>query len=648
MPGSFSVTKPDPDVTQALQALGKRRLVLAIHDASFPGSPGADPGRGTPYSAAADDFVRWLRGLGFDGLMLGPQGMTSRDNPSPYDGTLFSRNTLNIDHAGLAQDPVWGGIVGVSGRARTAPDGGFERVRHAAVFDASKAALAGVHAALADARTRGDPGAAAADRALAAFRDLHRDWLEPDALYFALAGHHGGRHQRDWPSALECRLMRPRPGEEAAAGARRRQLRRELAGAIERHALGQLLVHRQHAAWRARLAHHGLELYGDLQVGFSPCDDWQRAPLCLDGYRMGAPPSRTNPEGQPWGYRVYDPRRYRDTGGAPGPVLRFLEARVAKMLDEFDGLRIDHPHGLVCPWVYRDDDPDPFHAVRAGARLFASPSLADHPPLAEFAIPRPGQLDAGAARHADGWVRALDDAQVSRYGILLDAVVDAVKARGGGTDEVVCEVLSTCPYPLARVMARHGLGRFRVTQKANVHDPRDVYRSENAKREDWIMVGNHDTAPLWPLARGWAGTQAGHEQAQYLASRLCPDGAAERMAGRLAGDHRLLAAAKFADVFASPCAHVLVFFADLLGLDSQYNRPGTVSEENWSLRVPADYARRHAGEAARGEALHLPRVLAMAIRARGRGFAEAHRDLLARLDSRAGALDVDAAARAPE
>jgi hypothetical protein len=92
-------------------------------------------------------------------------------------------------------------------------------------------------------------------------------------------------------------------------------------------------------------------------------------------------------------------------------------------------------------------------------------------------------------------------------------------------------------------------------------------------------------------------------------------------------------------VFASPAAHVLVFFPDLLGLEEVYNRPGTVSDENWSLRVPPDYARRYAEASERGEALHLPRVLAMAMRARGRGFTEAHRGLVERLEARGRASD---------
>ena len=31
----------------------------------------------------------------------------------------------------------------------------------------------------------------------------------------------------------------------------------------------------------------------------------------------------------------------------------------------------------------------------------------------------------------------------------------------------------------------------------------DVYRGENARAADWIMVGNHDTPPIWQLVESW-------------------------------------------------------------------------------------------------------------------------------------------------
>ena len=164
---------------------------------------------------------------------------------------------------------------------------------------------------------------------------------------------------------------------------------------------------------------------------------------------------------------------------------------------------------------------------------------------------RPEQIDRGVPRHADDWVRDLDEAQVARYAVLFDAMVAAARAHGRGVADLVCEVLSTQPYPLARVMVRHGLGRFRVTQKARLDDPDDVYRSENTEARGLDHGGQPRHPPLWRLADGWPGTDAGRVQAEYLARRLVPDGDAGPLARALAADSRRLVHAKAADLFAS-------------------------------------------------------------------------------------------------
>jgi hypothetical protein len=73
--------------------------------------------------------------------------------------------------------------------------------------------------------------------------------------------------------------------------------------------------------------------------------------------------------------------------------------------------------------------------------------------------------------------------------------------------------------------------------------------------------------------------------------------------------------AKIAELFVSEARHVLVFFADLYGLEDLYNRPGVVDEDNWGLRLPPAYARAYESARAEGAALDLPRALALALRA---------------------------------
>jgi 4-alpha-glucanotransferase len=348
-----------------------------------------------------------------------------------------------------------------------------------------------------------------------------------------------------------------------------------------------------------------------MQIGISHQDAYWLRALFLPGYKMGAPPSRTNPEGQPWGYPVLDPTQYSAGAGA------LVALRAAHLGRDYDGLRIDHPHGLVDPWVYRDDDGrGALAAVQAGARLRSSPDLPDHPRLSQFAIARAEQLDRALPRHHDNFVVTLDNAQVSQYGELFNRLLGAVQIQARDKQDLMCEVLSTWPYPLRRVMEREQLGRLLVTQKASISQSSDVYRSDNARPNDWIMVGNHDTPPIGQVLARWQGRGEEEERARFLSEILEPANQdREAFAKQLLTEPGLLMTAMFAELFASRARHVSIFFADLFGYHETYNQPGTISDANWTLRIAPDYARRYAEDIAAGRALALPRALALALAA---------------------------------
>lgn len=630
-------------VRDALRELDVETVVLGIHDLAFPSADDDDTGRGTPYSPAAERFLRLLAGLGFDGIQLGPQGRRPAGNASPYDGALFARDELGISLARLAS-PEWGELLppeALAAAVAQRPPGGDGRVPYAHVERAHGAALRVAFESFASREAAGDARARELAGELRRFHEHHAGWLEASALYGLLARLHRGAPFERWSgpgdSALDARLFDPAPGEEAACARRRAALAGIHAGAVRYEAFVQLLAHEQHARLRDALRGPGLRLLADLQIGAAPQDLWAEQRAFLRGWAMGAPPSRTNPEGQPWHYPVLDPDRIGDPE-RPGPALRLVVRRIDKTFDEYDAVRIDHPHGLVCPWVYRRDTGDPLRAVQHGARLYDAPNLPDHPELARFAIARPEQLSRNprTPRHADDWVVSLDEEQVGRYAVLVDAIVASAERHGRSRADLVCEVLSTQPYPLERVMRRHGLGRFRVTQKADLADPRDGYRSENARPEDWIMIGNHDTPPLEACLDAWGERGELAARARYLAGRLAP-GPAEReaLAGALERERARLAEAQFADLFASPARHVMVYFTDLMGLREPYNRPGAVGPGNWTLRVPRDFEGGYRAALAAGRGLNLPAVLALALRARG---GEAREALARRLDGDARRL----------
>jgi 4-alpha-glucanotransferase len=607
----------------ALQALGIRNLVVGIHDAAFPGDPDDDVGRGSPSSRGAERWLRFVRGLGFTGVQLGPQGQTSAYNPSPYDGTIFAKNPLSIDLRALTIGPD--ALLSEKTLDEIAAHiplvQGGRRVPQAYAFSAQTRALAEVFAKFTAA-----PSKALQER-VAAFRQRHAAWLERDALYQALLAVHGEVGFRAWangPGPVDDRnLWDPPPGLANTAQQRRAELAREHRHRLEAFVFGQVLAHQQHDDLRARCRRLGLDLYGDLQIGLSDQDVFNYRSALLRDYVMGAPPSRTTPEGQPWNYAVLDPTQTDPSH--PGPAMLLFAARMDKMFDEFDGVRIDHPHGLVCPWVYRPDQIDPFFAVQHGARLFSSPDLPDHLELARFSIVKPEQLRRDVPRYADDWETFLLPEQIDRYAVLFDAMVDSALRHGKDRRALICEVLSTLPRPLAAVLDRHGLGRFRVVQKANLDDASDVYRPENARPEDWIMVGNHDTLPLWRLVKTWQHTDRGAAWASTLAARL----------GLPAADLRaspgLLAHAIFAVMFASAAENVSVFFTDLFGFEDPYNTPGTISSDNWSLRLASSFEDDYRSHLVRDQALNLPKALALAFAARPPAFQRAHADLIAKL-----------------
>ncbi|MDZ4779654.1 MAG: 4-alpha-glucanotransferase [Planctomycetia bacterium] len=583
-------------IDDAKARLNIKRLALQIHDASLPATPDEDVGRGSPYSYGAEQFFTFIAGLGFDTIQFGPHGMTGRGNASPYDGTIFSRNPLNLPLARLVDE---GRLPRASFRDVVASLHACGRTpAYSALYDAFESAQREIVAA-----------ASSADRAASGdFLFANAEWLLPDAIYAVLSRIHGRPSWRDWGGStqgvLDQRLYHPESGAASAAARRIDSLRAEYQREIENYALIQFILDTQHQGLRDRLHTLRLEVFADLQVGLSLQDTWAYQGLFLPGYRLGAPPSRTNPLGQPWGYPVFDPNQY-GSADAPGPVLNFVRARIRKAVAESDGVRIDHPHGWIDPWVYGDDDLDPFHAVRQGARLFSTPNDPRHPQLAQFSIARIDQLAREEPEFGEERVRDLDRTQVARYSALIDEVVAASRVSDSASESVACEVLSTLPRPVAEVLRRHRLGRFRVVQKINLNDRTDVYRIEHARPEDWVMLGTHDSPPIWLLANAWCVTEQGAAWRQYATQRLGSDWDPTSAPEEMVNESGALVNCVFSAMLTGEARHVLVFFADLFGLTRRYNEPGLVNDVNWTLHAPSDFAAEYARRLAKGEALDL-------------------------------------------
>src|SRR6185369_14212693 len=126
---------------------------------------------------AAARLLPFLHTRGFTGIQLGPQGQTSRDDPSPYDGTIFSRNVDSIPLAAFDEPELRALVDDVDLRRVSEGAKPDAPADHAHAHDTLHALLSKSHAAFAAKR----PAALAAR--LEAFSKTNRDWLERDALY---------------------------------------------------------------------------------------------------------------------------------------------------------------------------------------------------------------------------------------------------------------------------------------------------------------------------------------------------------------------------------------------------------------------------------------------------------------------------------
>ncbi len=580
---------------EALRRLGIERFACAVHDRCLPRDGDFDLGCGAPGADASADFLAFLEELGFDAVQLGPPGQVSLHNLSPYDGTAFSRSPLQLSWSAVVES----GLLTREELLDPAPpdanrDG---RCDYPRAFQESSRRWALLHRRLEALEASGDARLGPFTARQQEFRAREAGWLATDGLHRLLSERFGTTDAHRWPG-----LQRPSPADLSA-------LQAQHGAELLRFEREQGLLLEQHFAFRARARSLGLLLLGDLQAGLSHADRWAHRDALLEGFSMGAPPSRTNPLGQPWGYPVLDPARQ-------ARARALLEARYRKLFREYDGVRVDHPHALVCPWVYRANAADPYQAVRAGARLYSVGPRAELPELAAFDIARAGQLDAREKPWADRFVTSLEPEQVEHYAWAMDALVAAARASGEGARAVACEVLSTLPYPLGRVLERHGLGRFRVTGKADVTKSDDVYLPEAAREEDWVMTGTHDTPPLWHTARAWSEPVAAARRA-HAAARLSPDGVGrEELLRHLSSSREALAQAEQALLFTSRARQVMVWWSDLLGEARLYNRPGEVHPENWTLRVPSDFRAVQAERASRRAAFDPAAALALALAAR--------------------------------
>jgi len=303
--------------------------------------------------------------------------------------------------------------------------------------------------------------------------------------------------------------------------------RADHARAILEVAYVQWILLAQWEAAHAAMRDLGVELMGDLPfvVCEESADVWARPRQFQLRMSLGAPPDDFSAEGQQWGLPPYDWTAMR------ADDLAWVRARIAHAARLCDRFRLDHVVGYFRQWV-RDK--------AAGSR---------------------GRFDPEGA-----------EAQEARGRWVLGAMLRELSSAGGPVEppRAIAEDLGVVP-PFARQALRDlGMPGYRVLpwekDGDRCRDPRAF------PRESVASWSTHDTAPIV----AWWDELPEAERSQLAGRAGVRPGAGDQ--------ERSLALLR--DLFHAGSDLVLVLGQELLGLRSRINTPATVSDDNWTWRLP--------------------------------------------------------------
>jgi 4-alpha-glucanotransferase len=335
----------------------------------------------------------------------------------------------------------------------------------------------------------------------------------------------------------------PEPLRERDAAALA-QVRRELAREILFYQYLQWIADTQWHDARDAVRANGVELFGDLpfMVDGDSADVWARQDEFRLDASVGVPPDAFSATGQDWGMPPYrwDVIAERD--------FRWLRDRARRSAALYDGYRVDHLVGF-----YRT-----YWRPRAGGAPAFSPEREE------------AQLELG------------------------ERILDLFREPGS---QIIAEDLGTVPDFVRASLARLDVPGFRVLRWERHWDTKGQPFRDPATEYPAVSVatsGTHDTEPLsvwWETED--AEVREKVNEIPTVTKISNGDGILERPYNPVVRDVLLEA------LFASASDLVLLAIPDVFGWDVRINEPATVSDANWTYRLPWPVDRLDAEPAAR-------------------------------------------------
>ena len=579
-------------LNRALDYLGVQNRALIIHGSSFPAklSSGEDQKIGTPYGQ--EEFLDFIKLHGFNSVQLGPDGKLNRKDTSPYTSSAFAKNPLFIDFTQLKSDE-YVSILSDDEIDREASDIEIPNENYTYTdFDEANAIsntlLSAAWNNFQNKLNQGDNNAIRLNEEYQRFQQENSYWLNDYAVLDSIAKTYGTDHYPNWSQEDRELLKRVKQGDNNARNRYWQILNEDDNSNI--YKFSQFLVDKQA---KADLRARNITFIGDLLVGGSSFDELANEDIFLKGYKLGCDNGGPFNSPQTWGMSIVDPNKLFNKDGSLGPSGRYLKAKLEKALSNSSNIRIDHAIGLVNPYLYKEDT-----VVKAKKR-------DEHGMEKEYTIRE--KLHSGHLSELG------IDRNHNFEKVLNRIVLPTMREHGIDPHKVVWEDLG---------WDRTGVFNkvFRDQEHLNGISGLMWVKSYEAPKDNWAYIGCHDNPPVQQMMHDSSVTSNEPWKLDYLAYSMYPakyqGHEREQFKTRIKSNPREYINAKFADLLRST-KNIQISFMDFFGINKTYNQPGTVGNENWTLRLNPNYKDTYYKSLSHNDAaLNMPEIVSMAVNAK--------------------------------
>lgn len=618
-------------INKAYNIMGTKERIAITHGSCFPATD-KDSCIGSPFSKAANEYIKFLALYGFNGNQLGPNGELVRGNNSPYNSSAFAKNRLFIDLQAL-QNSDYAEILDEKDidNLLLTPKHTDKNYTYTDFNKANEIYDNALEKAFIGFRTKlknGDANALELNKEFQIFLksndNKNNKRLTEEGIFNVLAEEYGTENFEKWPDNTDRNLILLVKQGDINACIRYNNLYNSNKKEIEKYKFEQFIATKQIKENKEFREKIGFKYFSDMLVGCSKMDHWRHQDAFIKGYQIGAYEYMKNP--QMWDSPILHPRKlFKGSNKELGTAGLFLKEKLDNALEFCENVRIDHVMGLIEPYIIDNSS----IIFDSNGKILNTPT--NYPVHAEY---------ISNMRSADG--KPIDDYKnyscdfthkdghkTYHSNIMNEIVLPTLKEHNLNPDDAVWE--DVCSQPEA----------FSKVYYENLHLPRlmqtEWARVQGGSEKDWYLLGSHDSIPGLQMIKRfnikhdtngnqykdyWTKNSDGWNP-DYLAGYLNmdPSRIKERNSFRnkIAEDDKERVKAKFAELLTTK--KFQISFADILGIvddDIVYNIGGTNRKDNWKLRIPSDFIDKYYENLSSDNptAINIPEVLKMALQAK--------------------------------